>query len=350
MQFSGPERERTSGEVVIHQLYEITSDFEAGFDQQVEAVLQLGRETFDLDIGIVAQIEPPNYEVRWAVSPPGVELSRGDRFKLANTYCSMVVDAEGPVGFAHAAESDVVRHPAYGAFRLEAYFGVPLYVNRRRFGTLNFSSAQPRARQFTGVDLDCIRLMATWLGTEIHRRRVEGELAKTRLHLERLVRTDPLTELLNRRGMREAIEGHSRRSERDGLPVSAILIDIDDFKKVNDTLGHSMGDEVIRSVAEHVRASLRPADVAGRIGGDEFVALLPGTTLSDASIVASRISQAVGELTVQDDDLGVTLSIGVASVKPGTSSVTDLLTRTEMLLRDSKQAGKNTVTVEAAAS
>lgn len=348
MQFSGPERARSSSEVVIHRLYEITSDFEAGFDQQVEALLELGRETFDLDIGIVSKIDPPDYEVRWVSAPASVALRRGDRFDLANTYCSMVVDADGPVGFEHAAGTEVARHPAYGVFRLESYVGVPLYVSRSRFGTLNFSSARSRARQFSEVDLDCIRLMATWLGTEIHRRRIEGQLAKTKLHLERLVRTDPLTELLNRRGMREAIELHSRRSERDGAPVSAILIDIDDFKSINDSLGHSRGDRVIRSVAEMVRGSLRPTDVAARIGGDEFVALLPGATLSDASTVANRISQAVGELAGQGDGVEVTVSIGVASVKPGTSSITDLLTRTEMLLRDSKQAGKNTVTVEVA--
>lgn len=349
MFLSTQSRDLSASEMVIHRLYEITSDYDAGFDQQIRDLLQLGLDRFQLDIGIVSRIENGTYTVRSALAPDGVELSRGDQFELGTTYCSIAVEADGPVGFEHAGNSTFARHPAYGMFKLESYIGVPLYVGDAFFGTLNFSSPRVRERKFKDTDVDCLRLMATWLGTELHRRRIEDELSTARHHLEQLVRTDPLTELLNRRGVRESLQGHARRSGHDGTPLSAVLIDIDDFKSVNDTYGHSAGDAVIRAVAESVRGSLRPADVAGRIGGDEFVAILPGAELHEAKIIAERIADAVRtlDLSVYDLTAEITVSIGVATVSAEVASVTDLLARTETLLRRSKKDGKNTVTVEA---
>ena len=347
MQFAPSTRKLTHSEMVIHRLYGITSRYDAGFDQQVEDLLRLGLDRFDLDIGIVSHVHDDMYEVIATVVPDGVELSVGDRFPLANTYCSVTVEADGPVGFEHAAESSWATHPAYSAFRLEAYIGVPIYRGAEFYGTLNFSSAAPRARSFEEVDLDSLKLMGGWLSTELKRRKTEAELDAVRQELEGLVRTDPLTELLNRRGVRETFERHAERSGFEGSPLSCVLVDIDDFKTVNDQYGHSTGDRVIRAVAKRVRDSLRPTDVAGRIGGDEFLAVLPKASIHDAKIVAERIARDVSELQIVVDHraIPITVSIGVARLPIGVTTITDVLAHIEDLLKESKRRGKNTVTV-----
>jgi diguanylate cyclase (GGDEF)-like protein len=168
-----------------------------------------------------------------------------------------------------------------------------------------------------------------------------------RRNLEQLVRTDPITELLDRRGVGETFERQAERSSFDGAALSCILIDIDDFKEINDRWGHSVGDRVICSVADVIRASVRPSDAAGRIGGDEFLAVLPGATPSEAQLVAERIRNGVRDMRLSENGalVDATVSIGVSSVPTDVTSVTDVLTLTEDLLRSSKRSGKDTVSV-----
>ena len=124
-----------------------------------------------------------------------------------------------------------------------------------------------------------------------------------------------------------------------------MVVDIDDFKVVNDEFGHSVGDRVIRAVAEQIRSALRPVDVAARVGGDEFMAILSAAE-GEASAVASRIGAAVSRLDVRVNEqrVPVSVSIGVAEIGPDTTTVTDVLASAQSLLRQSKRAGKNTVT------
>lgn len=349
MIFASSTRELSPSERVIHRLYEITANFEAGFDEQVEDLLDMGRERFELDIGIVSEIEAERdlYRVVGTRAPDGIDLRIGDEFSFARTYCSITLGAHGPVGFGRAGEAEVAHHPAYGDLELESYFGIPIYSGPFLYGTLSFSSATPRERAFDEIDVDCLRLMGSWLSSELHRRAIESELYAAQASLERLVRTDPLTELSNRRGIREIFERHAERSGFDGAQLSCILVDIDDFKQVNDRLGHSAGDVVIQAVADAIRASVRPSDTPGRIGGDEFLVVLPGASLAEAERAAQRIAGNVSALRFkhEEEKVSVTVSIGVSKVPHGVTTVTDVLTETQDLLRESKAAGKNTVSV-----
>ena len=333
MESSVTARQLTPSELVIHTLYEITSHYDAGFERQVEELIRLGLECFDLDIGIVSRVEDDEYQVVSAVAPKGVRLEKGDTFPLGDTYCSITLAANGPVGFECAGESTYAGHPAYGIFKLESYIGIPIEVSGRVRGTLNFSSASVRARKFDQTDVDCLRLMGSWLSTEIRRRELEDELREAHGRREQLVRTDPLTELANRRGLEASLQRLTRRSAFDDRAVSCVLIDIDDFKDVNDAFGHAVGDRVIRAVADQVRACVRPGDVAARVGGDEFVAVIDASP-TEAEAIARRIAAAVDGLELED----------VTEVTPGTERVTEVLEQAQSLLRDSKRAGKNTVT------
>lgn len=337
----------SAGEMVIRRLYEITSRYADGLDCQVTELLRLGCDRFDLDYGIVSRVHGNRYEVTHLHVPPGTELARGDRFRLEDTYCAVTMQADGPVGFERAGEQSIAEHPCYANFRLESYIGMPLYVGEERYGTINFSSHEARDRKFEEVDIDSLRLMGSWLSTELQRRAMEAELARAHIELASLVRTDPLTELRNRRGMAEALEDLSRRSRHGGTPLSCILVDIDDFKGINDDYGHSSGDRVIRAVADAVRGSLRPTDIASRIGGDEFLAMLPEATTEEAHRVALRIVESVDrlDLVVEGRTVPVTVSVGVAEVPTDARAVTDVIRSTEALLKRSKSEGKNRVSV-----
>lgn len=339
-------RTRSASEFVIHRLYEITSHYEAGFNEQLKMLLNLGRERFDLDIGILSRITGDRYEVVDAVAPPGLPLPPGTEFELGNTYCCVTLEADGPVGFEHVAHSEIASHPAYGAFGLESYIGAPVKVRGATYGTLNFSSVRPMERRFRDVDVECLMLMKSWLEGEIQRRQVESELADAVSRFETLSRIDPLTESLNRRGLTEHLERWASRAVQDDSAMGVILIDLDDFKSVNDEHGYSVGDRVIRQTAESIDASIRPGDVLARIGGDEFMALLPGCT-SDADCldVAERICEAVSSQEVMSNGALVraTCSVGALMIEPRHASVTDIVGQVENLLQRSKQLGKNRV-------
>lgn len=152
---------------------------------------------------------------------------------------------------------------------------------------------------------------------------------------ERAARIDPLTELLNRRGLSEAL---GRVSKRQPGTV-AMLIDIDDFKSVNERLGHAGGDDVLRRVASALLQHARPTDLVCRLGGDEYVVVLPGVGFVDGCSVAERLRRAIAEL-------GVTVSIGLTTIEDGAEATLDkLVCSTQWLLQSSKALGKNRVAV-----
>jgi diguanylate cyclase (GGDEF)-like protein len=129
--------------------------------------------------------------------------------------------------------------------------------------------------------------------------------AETHQHVQQAARTDALTGLLNHGAMQVRVREEIARARRDGTPLSFVIIDLDDFKRVNDVRGHQAGDELLRQVAEVLKGELRPYDQVARYGGDEFVLLLPGSDEADARHVAERVRDAVAGNLVGACSLGV---------------------------------------------
>jgi diguanylate cyclase (GGDEF)-like protein len=155
--------------------------------------------------------------------------------------------------------------------------------------------------------------------------------------------TDELTGLLNRRGVLAAAQGLIAQQARKGAPISALMFDLDHFKSINDTFGHAIGDKALQLFAATASISMRTSDIVGRFGGEEFVALLPGT-LSDAKVVAERVRnafQAAGA-TVAGCGLHATVSVGAASGEPGTDIIA-LLAAADAALYRAKANGRNRV-------
>jgi diguanylate cyclase (GGDEF)-like protein len=137
---------------------------------------------------------------------------------------------------------------------------------------------------FLTVSLSCTAVMSAWQARNQDRQRCE---------LTRVSRADPLTGCLNRRGLADRAAAELAHALREGAPFSLIVLDLDDFKRVNDTHGHTRGDELLCWVVEQLRQATRPTDAIGRLGGDEFAVLLPGTGAGETATVAARIRDAL---------------------------------------------------------
>jgi diguanylate cyclase (GGDEF)-like protein len=170
--------------------------------------------------------------------------------------------------------------------------------------------------------------------------------------VQRQALTDDLTGLVNRRGFGGALEAAVEQARRFGEPLALILADIDDFKRINDLFGHPVGDEVLRSFSELLRAHVRDVDVPSRIGGEEFAILLPGTDAGEAATVAERMRQSLSTFTVPVSDgraVHMTSSFGIAEL--GTSAMPDdLLRAADEALYRAKSDGKNRIAKSADAA
>lgn len=164
------------------------------------------------------------------------------------------------------------------------------------------------------------------------------------LDAERHARTDGLTRLLNHRSFYDGLTREVHRSKRYGHVLSLIMCDVDNFKGINDSYGHPVGDKVIQAIGRAICQFVRTEDVAARYGGDEFAILLPETPLVGATVVAERIRDRMATFDFSKDGitLPIRLSFGIAEQQPGWSP-NDLVQAADQALYDAKRAGKDTI-------
>jgi diguanylate cyclase (GGDEF)-like protein len=235
-----------------------------------------------------------------------------------------------------ALETEAVKELAVEGIR--SMVCVPLAVHNRPVGILylyDFDSRVLEERQ-----LDHLALLASFAAMAIDNASLHGRTKMMAL-------TDALTGLYNKRYFMQMFPHELIRARRYMKPLSLIMIDVDNFKKLNDTYGHPKGDQVLASVANILFGSLRAADFSFRYGGEEFVVILPETMLDGAFMVAEslreKIYKGVTPLLGQGSELVVTVSLGVAGY-PGDGSTTDnLLAHADACLYKAKHQGKNMV-------
>ena len=163
--------------------------------------------------------------------------------------------------------------------------------------------------------------------------------------LQRQAREDPLTGLYNRRSFDEVSSKKLATAVRNGQPVSAIMIDIDCFKPINDDHGHGIGDEVLLAVSRRIFRGLSDDDLLSRHGGEEFAILLPDASLDQGVIIAERLRQQVDESPIKTSigPLHVTISLGVAELRKSDETIRELLDHADKRLLIAKRHGRNCV-------
>lgn len=184
---------------------------------------------------------------------------------------------------------------------------------------------------------------------DAHRRTVEKKRQRAHaaaLRLREMSETDALTGLANRRHFLDVAGEAVGAAQRDGRPLALLMVDIDHFKRINDTFGHAAGDKALRLLGATLKESTRRADCVARLGGEEFAILLPDATAAIAQDIAERICRHAATIAVLDDagrSFGMTVSIGLAALAPADRRPEDLLERADAALYRAKRGGRNRV-------
>ncbi|MGV8916643.1 MAG: GGDEF domain-containing protein [Pseudomonas sp.] len=183
------------------------------------------------------------------------------------------------------------------------------------------------------------RLTVVGIAEDItEKKQLEGEL-------QRLATTDVLTQSSNRRHFFECAHYEFEQARAQGLPMAFLLLDVDDFKRVNDTYGHQEGDQVLQRIAESGRTALRRGDVFGRIGGEEFAAVFPGCAPDMARQIAERLQREVQRLSFQcsERSFGITVSQGLTNLREDDEGLEALYARADAAMYQAKRQGKNQI-------
>jgi diguanylate cyclase (GGDEF)-like protein/PAS domain S-box-containing protein len=210
----------------------------------------------------------------------------------------------------------------------------PLILDDQALGALILSASSRSA--FTQDDL---RLLESFAAT------ISAAINNSMLHsrMQRLAITDSVTNLYNRRGFYELGRREIERARRFGHSLSVIMMDLDQLKSVNDTYGHMVGDQVLRTLADRLSQHVRDFDILCRYGGDEFALLLPETDLFMASSVAERLRASIADAPIDTDGgpIAVTISLGVTKATQETANLEELLKSADRALYNAKQSGRN---------
>jgi two-component system cell cycle response regulator len=178
---------------------------------------------------------------------------------------------------------------------------------------------------------------------------LQAELMSARDALQIQATHDPLTNLWNRKGILDVLGREVNRASRNGMPLSVVMVDVDGFKLINDTFGHPVGDKVLIEIAAVMRESLRSYDAAGRLGGDEFLMVLPGCDTEAATYLAERVRKGLtmAHFPIPEDDIfSISISMGITSSTMGIGlDADDLILAADSALLRAKQMGKNRVEI-----
>jgi len=305
----------------------------------------------------------------YCVLDTGREGRFDDLTQLASSICETPVSLVSLVDrdrlffkSAHGMDIREVPYPDFfcgHAIRQRDVFVVPDAAQDPRFANHTLLADSPRVRFYAGAPLTTPQGYA--LGTlcvvdfiprQLHPKQLEtlrilARQVMCQLELNLQAMRDPLTELYNRRQLEEGLHREVLRARRTGAQVGVMAIDVDHFKRVNDTLGHEAGDIALRGIAAELASCVREEDIACRAGGEEFVIILPGTgeaaLRSRAEAVRSTIEEA--RIPAGDGTLKLTVSIGLASFPSYGDSGPAVLRAADVALYKAKAAGRNRVVI-----
>ncbi|MEZ4259775.1 MAG: sensor domain-containing diguanylate cyclase [Polyangiaceae bacterium] len=326
------------------KLYRAAQSLGASFSERdvLDAGVRAAREIASFDLAAVTIFDEAKktHEVCAAESEGGkIDALVGQRFKHNTGLVSMVVENRFPLpyrgDFDPAHQIVLTKRMPWPA--LPSLLVLPLLVHDRPLGTLILGAKRRHA--FGDAVRPTLEVLASHLAVSLSNARVVHQL-------ETMATTDGLTGLLNKRAMLDAAEQRVAAAARFKRKLSVLVTDIDHFKKVNDTYGHDVGDQVIRGLGAVLTRQKRNTDVVARFGGEEFVVLCEQTDEDGALLLAERIREELERTKFQsaNGSLSVTCSVGVATFPGGGTTWEELFKAADEALYASKRGGRNRVT------
>ena len=297
-----------------------------------ELVTYRSASVYLVDLAVAAPTEGPRTVVP-ANTRPRLRATRG--FADASTVWTQ--GAEVPEDGAVAQAMDHAQSVGHGHGSGASQLVVPLVAGGRALGALELTVGAP-----LGIDdVRIVELLAAAAAVALQNAHLYQET-------QRLATTDALTGLSNYRHFHGMLGLEVQRARRMTYPVGLLLMDLDHFKLVNDRHGHPMGDVALQRVAVQLRARLRRTDVIGRLGGEEFGAILPGDSLGEVAVVAEKLRRCVEDLPpvqggMEAAPTPLTLSLGGASLPPETVDERLLISYADQALYEAKRNGRNQV-------
>jgi diguanylate cyclase (GGDEF)-like protein len=318
--------------------------FYTPLEERFERITRLARRALHAPVAAISLL---NEDKQWFKSAAGWGISELPRDQA---ICKLTVDANHIVVIGDTlADPRVATLPVVtGAPRFRAYAGYPLSDEHGNcVGTFCVFDLKPR--EFLAADRQTLADLAAIAQRELLSDQLTNAHAAltTKLGMARReALMDPLTHLWNRRGASVLLKGAFTSADQRGMPLALALLDLDNFKRVNDNHGHQTGDEVLRRVGSRLLSAVRTDDAICRLGGDEFLVLMADTDAAVASRVAERIRLAITNTPVPTRDGAMTISVSVGcTVRPprDATAVEALLERADQALMQSKAAGRNRV-------
>jgi len=294
-------------------------------EEPFEKIVTLVRTVLAVPVATVTLVDRDR---QWFKARRGMEQSETPR---AVSFCTHTIQQRDPLIIENAladprfADSPLVVGPPY----VRSYAGIPLRTPEG-YNVGALCAMDTRPRRFSPADIAILSNFANIVCDE--------------LELRLIAQVDHLTGALTRRGFVDQAQREMERTLRYGRASSLIMIDVDHFKRVNDTYGHSIGDQVLKQIASLAETTLRPCDLFGRLGGEEFALLMPETSGAAALVVAERLRNTIAEhpMTLHGGGtIHVTASFGVAELSASFNTLTAWLERADMMLYAAKSGGRN---------
>ncbi|MDP2755216.1 MAG: sensor domain-containing diguanylate cyclase [Nitrospirota bacterium] len=263
----------------------------------------------------------------------GLPAQKKKIFTLKGTLLDMVVKNKEPF---YLSDVRHYRSPImpFKTDNLGSVFVLPMLYEKEILGMLALLSEKINA--LSPYQIELLEVLGNQASTSIANARFHAEI-------ERLAITDGLTGLFNHRHFQERLSQEFSRIDRFSEPLSVLIIDIDHFKKINDTYGHPVGDAVLKGVADKIRKTIRNIDISARYGGEEFAVILIGTDERGAMNMAERLRKAVMNKTFSADKntFNVTISIGISTYTKGIKRKEELIEKADKALYQAKRGGRN---------
>ncbi|BCR06366.1 diguanylate cyclase [Desulfuromonas versatilis] len=269
-------------------------------------------------------------------------LARSMKLEIGEGIAGRVAKTGFPLLVNDIEKDRRVATPNRPRYKTKSFISIPFKLKERIIGVVNLADKEDQ-QIFTQADLDLLTTFAAHASLMLER---ATSLERTS-SLEQMSVTDPLTGIHNRRLLEERLNEELNRSQRQKLPFTVMLIDLDNFKVYNDLCGHIAGDNALKKSAALLKGSARDMDIVTRYGGEEFCIVLPATSKKESLFVAERIRRAIENHPFPGETglpLGrLTTSIGVASFPEDGDSATGLINASDMALYKAKEQGRNRI-------